>query len=348
MKKSSKIMIALGSSLLSISAAHASVPNHSDPTTFLGPTLRLGLTSPLSDITAYSLAGEVGFKNFRVGATMAWRLRQEQRLKLSAEYLWQDLTYPFFSGNTNRWVTQFAIGGDYEYLLADYTASPSLVLSGYYSRAASSSLGTVTGVFVNSVGGVQRFINNRRIAGANAGGLAPGMTMHPWSGGKVGVDLNWDDVSYDKHYYPNQNSNGFGGTFRMSQVILDNVVIGGSAAIREPFNNYAANLGWTNLPFYGLWTLGLNGEYTTGKNSLPNSYNIGLSADYFLDQGCTTAAAQKEAANRFVNPRRDYKGEALVPVMPANDFLPWTAEPAVYMPTVLAVQDESVAYPPLD
>lgn len=337
MKQSVKLGMALVSALLGITSTYAGIPNNDDPTTFLGPTLRGGYTTPLSDMTALSVSGEVAPKNFRIGGTLAWRLAENQRLKLSAEYLWQDITYAFFSGNTDQWVDQGAIGAAYVYSLAGYSFDPELGVSAYYSHAPDESLSTVTGTYVNNLGNVTGFTDVRRIAGSDAGGISPGVTVQPWRGGKVGLDLNYDYVNYNTNYNNNHDAHGFGGTARLSQMLTNNVNLGVSAAIRQPFNNYQAHLAWSNVPYHGRWTLGLNGAYTSGKaTTLPNTWNAGISADYFMDQTCGSAAAQRADATKFM----DLKGEAPAPVH--DNFLEWTADPAVYMPQVLAIPDEDL------
>src|SRR5262245_6813264 len=115
MKKIAKLALALGSTLLCLSAFATSIPNNDDPTTFLGPTLKGRYTGPMSDNTAFSVLGEAGLKNFRVGATLGWRVDANQRLKLSAEWLRQEITYAFFSGNSDQWVNQWAVGAGYQY-----------------------------------------------------------------------------------------------------------------------------------------------------------------------------------------------------------------------------------------
>lgn len=334
MRKVAKIAITLVSTLMCLTSAYSGIPNNDDPTTFLGPTLRGGYTTPLSDMTALSVSGEVAPKNFRVGGTLAWRLAENQRLKVSAEYLWQDITYSFFSGNTDQWVNQGAIGAAYVYSLMGYSYNPELGISGYLSHAPNESLSTVTGTYVNNLGVVTGFTDVRRIAGSNAGGISPGITVQPWRGGKAGLELNYDAVNYDTNYGTNRDAHGFGGTAKLSQMLTDHINLGVSAAVRQPFNNYQAHLAWSDVPYYGRWTVGLNGAYTSGKNTLPSTWNAGLSADYFMDPSCGTLSSQRAAGTKFM----DLKGEAPAPVR--DNFLEWTADPAVYMPQVLAIPDE--------
>src|SRR5579862_5543579 len=163
MKKVTRISLILGSMLACLSTAYSSIPNNDHPKTFLGPNIKGSYSSPITDITAYSIAGEAGLKNFRLGGTIGWRLQDNQRIKTSVEYLWQKITYPFFDGNTDQWVQQGAIGADYQYEFLGYSYEPLFDLNVYASHAPSKTLGTDTGVFINSSGLSQNFVDMRRI-----------------------------------------------------------------------------------------------------------------------------------------------------------------------------------------
>lgn len=238
MKKAHRLLQGFASTLLCVGSASASIDNTNQPTTFLGPTVEASYTHLLSQKTAVSFAGEAGVKNFRLGGTLGWTLVENQRIKLSGEYLTQDLTYSFLSGNTNQWVQQGAIGADYQYEFLNHAYKPQFDLSVYYSNAPSKNLNPATITYQ----GLSNVINYRRIAGSNAGGISPGITVQPWHGGKVGVALNYDDVVYETHYLPSDNPIGFGGTAHLDQMLTNNLSLGLLAAVRQPFNNYEANL----------------------------------------------------------------------------------------------------------
>ena len=333
MKKILSIVFTLFGALLYISTAYAS-----QPTTFLGPTLRGSYTNVFTNSTAFSVAGEAGVKDYRVGGTLGWKIQDDQRLKITGEYLGQKITYNFFAGDTQQWVTQGAVGASYEHDFSMYAFKPQFDLSGYYSHAPSKNLNAVSGTFINSGGVLQNFVDTRRIAGSNAGGVAPGVTIQPWQGAKTGVDLNYDSVSYNKHGVPSEDAKGFGGTARFNQALTKDVDLGLVAGIRQPFNNYQANLNWTKDSSAGEWIWGLGAAYTVGKNTLPGTYNVVASVSFLADQ--KTPAA--EEARRYENQKNHYKDEAPLPLPKSNDFKKWTSDPAVYMPQVLAIPDESV------
>lgn len=310
--------------LLNMYAANAaSIPNHDHPTTFLGPTIKGAYTSTLDETTAYSIAGEAGLKNFRAGGTVAWRIEDSQRFKISAEYLWQQLTYAFFVGNNNQWVNQSAVGADYQYDLA-YRLQLNMNVA--FTHAPSKSMSTVTGSFVNRFGSLQSFADTRHIAGSNGLSASPGISFQPWLGNTTGVGLNYDNVNYDKKYPANKDARGFGGTVHLNQVLYQQIELTMLAAVRQPYNNYQAGLGWSHLP----WAVGLDAAYTVGKNTLPNSYNLSLSLNYDLDRrdGKTSI-------------RQDLKDAIRCCVDARPRLIAWTATPAVYPPEVLAIADDN-------
>lgn len=337
MKKSIRIVLILAS-LLGINDASASAPNSDHPKTFLGPTARVAYTAPLTDVTAFSLAAEAGVKNYRVGGTVGWQFQDFQRVKLTGEFLWQKLTYSFFSGDSEQWVQQGAIGADYQFDFGS-AYSPQFDLSVYYSHAFSKDLSFVSGSYTMPAAGATptlvEYIDLRRIAGSNAGGFSPGLTLQPFAGTAITVAANYDNVSYDTSYIPSQDVKGVGGTLTLNQQLTDSLNVNLTAALRKPFNNYAAAMAWDNLNYYGSWSLGLFANYTIGKNILPDSWDAGVTASY---------SPECVSMRRVSDYKGNMKGEAgeLITAPATTPFLSWVADPAVYMPQVLAVADDQI------
>lgn len=328
MRKFVSIILGLITTLFFAGIVSASIPNNSHPTTFLGPILKGSYTNTYNNTTAYSVLGEAGVQNFRLGGTVGFVVQNNQRLKVSAEYLFQKITYPFFVGNTSQWVNQGAVGAAYQYDFdAGWWIVPQFNLSAFYSHAPSKSLGTETGVFTNRLGVQQNFVDMRRIAGSNAAGIAPGVGFSLWQGSEAGLDLNYDSVRYDKRYSPNEDAIGFGGTARFTQMMTNSISLGLLAAVRKPFNNYQADIGWN---MQGV-IFDVMGAYTAGKNTLPSTWNVGVSADYVLDQ-MPTPTMQRQLAKNFVAK------------FPTAQLTQWVATPAVYLPQVLAIPDEKVSF----
>lgn len=341
MKKLSMLFLTLGLAVFAICTSFASnSSSHRDqPTTFLGPTLTENYATLLTEDTAISLLGELGVRNLRANGTFGLKLNESQNLKLSLEGLTQRIRYGFFSGDTDQWVSQGAIGLGYEYDFLDTCYQPQFDIDAYFSHANSKNLTTRTGTLINTTILTQTFANNRRIAGSNAEGVAPGVSITPWQGARIGADLNYDNVRYDTKYREDDDATGFGGTVHLSQQIIDNIGFGVSAAWRRPFNNYAAGISWTDCPYFGSWTVGVDGEYTVGKKRLPDTYNVGVFASYAIDP--TPKAAPISLKGESVIGDPPGKASPLLASSNAN-FLSFTQRPAVYLPQVLAIPDENV------
>lgn len=323
------IVLASAFSFMNMTFA-TTIPNTNDPSTFLGPTLRVGMTSNIGNESAYSIAGEAGPRIGRVSGSLGWKIGDNQRFKVTAEYLWQQITYGFFSGNAEFWGQQGTAGVVYQYDLSNVAFNPQVGFNAYASHSPSKTFGNDLGIFVNAQGITQNFTDNRRATGGRGYGASPVITLIPWQGGKIHGEVNYDNVGYDNNYPVNQNARGFGATAGIHQALTQQVDLGIGAAIRQPFNSYAANVTWANVPYMKNWALELFGEYTVGKHTLPDTYNVGICADFFLDS--------RVQISETANP----KGELPVTTPVADNLLAWTASPAVYMPVVLSVADEHV------
>lgn len=296
-------------------------PPGSDPKTFLGPILQLSRQDTFTENTGFAVLGEAGPRNFRASGTLGFITTPHQRLKLSLEYLWQNITYAFFSGDSSQWVSQGALGLAYEAdVPSDHRFQTQFNFSGFLSHAPSKTLSTETGTYLNN-NVVTNFMDFRRIAGSNAGGVSPGLTTQPWEGGKLNLNVNYDNVRYDTTYTTNKDAKGLGGTVSLNQALVHNVDLNALASVRAPFNQYEADLGWTTPTKLGEWRIGLGSDVVIGKNTLPSTYTLTLSANYLPNQPEPHSTRAKIAAWRFID---------------------WLSKPAVYLPQVLAVPDERV------
>lgn len=320
MKRISKLALAITSTMVCL-LANAGVPNHEDPTPFLGPTLEMSHTSYLNACYAYSFLGELGFRHVRGSATLGWNIDNIQRVKGTVEILSQKLGFGFTSGDVEEWVTQGALGADYVYAL-NWFNNLALDVDGFFAYSTSKNLRTRYGFYRNLQGGIVDFVNYRHIAGARAFGVGPGIILNPWIGSTASLRLNYDNVHY-RTRFRNNNHDGFGGTVKLTQLISDNVDITLLAGLRHPFNNYLIDLGWNNLSYMGRWNLGMYGEYVNGRYDLVNSWNIGFRADYFFDPEVTVDTKKGKVQARASDP-----------------FVNWVGEPAVRMPQVLVVTDQ--------
>lgn len=321
MKKLSKIALVICGTALSISTANAS----HNSTTFLGPSLQGTYTSTITDETAYSINGEAGIKNLRAGGTFGINLACNQRIKVSGEYLAQRINYNYWSGNrSNQWMGQGTVGSGYQYDFGNTRFNPQFDLNAYVSTAPSKSFNERTVTVIDPLTDITTITTyNRRIAGSHSYNISPGIAFQPWCGSKAGFEFNYDNVRYlTRHLNTRkQDPKGWGGTARLNQYVAKNIEVGVLAAVRQPFNNYRASVAWNRDTHIGVWALGVDGNYVAGKHRLPNTYNVGLTADVFIDRLCEPCKEAKAFTQHFLG---------------------WTSDTSAHMPQVLAVGNQRI------
>lgn len=286
---------------------------------FLTPTFSNGSQ-------AFSFLGEVGNKNFRGNATYGASIGSCQRLKLSGEYLLQDLNYRFFTTHKRAWVSQVGVGGTYEYLFKR-TAFQSVDANFSYSHAFNRHLGSKA-VFIDG----QNFTINRRVAGSDAFLSHLGTTLSLWHCAFLSLYGNYDHVTYHRQFRQESHVEGFGGSAEFTQQFAKEFNLALTAQWRKPFNFFQAVLNWNRL--YDCWgiTCGLYGSYTKGKEHLPNVAMAGIQLGFTFGgkkancccrtfENCCSSSSENCYDRLFCN------------------LANWVSKPAIYSPVVLAISD---------
>ena len=98
----------------------------------------------------------------RVNSTYGLALTEQQRVKLTYEFLDENLDFSFPDDTVSKWVYQHALGGDYAYLL-DNAYIESIGFGGYYTHSSSKDL-----------------TQEHRIAGANSGNTHADVSLRLW------------------------------------------------------------------------------------------------------------------------------------------------------------------------
>lgn len=293
--------------------------------TSLSPTLRIVLNPcNISQESAVSFLGEFGVRNLRLNGTVGMNLFKDNRLKVSVDYLKQQLGYNFSSGNTHQTINQFAIGGTYEYYL-DCWKIANVEATLFYSRAKGHTLSNVTCVSPSST-------LSRHIAGGRDYGLSFGGYMLPWQCAKAGVFVYYDFVMYRKKFSTDRVVQGPGIGFSFGQKLYYNLEYDCRAEFRTPFLYYFGLLNWNSnyLRRYGDLKIGIFGSYTSGNSGLPDCSCIGVQLSFNF--GCCNPCLSTSNCN---NPctQSCYKS--------CPTLCDWTEIPAVYVPEVLAITEQN-------
>jgi len=290
------------------------------------PQVRLTLEPILyNDFNAVFLLGEAGHRHYRINGTYGLNFCTDHFIKIGGEWLTEDLEYKFYSGRQRRWVSQAAGGAVYRYVLPFSCYSIiSFNLSFDYSKANKQDLKSFDCSDLSTL--------QRRISGGQNGGGTLGFTALPWRGGEVTVALTYDCLRLNRKHQHDENLHGYGGAVAWKQRLWRNVNMKIIAEIRRPYEFYEAQFDFVNWTMGGDYTLGIFGNYTHGKKSLPNTigYGIVLGADLGA-QSCRTGCSRSSSCR----PNEPC-------LSPVYDLASWAAVPAVYIPEVLAITDQII------
>lgn len=353
-----RALLALPLFIASLSAEECTQCDHKPRQTnnSLSPITRLVVApSMLTEDIGVSLLGEVGTKNYRIGGTLAGSadfLPEGSQLKVSGEYLSQKLAYGFYSGKLHRWVNQYAVGGEYRYMMPACGGLSSWInsldVNITYAEACSRHV-KATDCPVNPLTN-QIPTLFRNVAGGQNAHIDIGTTLTPWCNAQFFVGVDYDYTYYKRKYQNNLRSSGFGGSLWLNQILPNNFNLDLGIEFRRPFNYYSAAMKW-NTPFScGNLSLGIFASYTNGRNKLPNSSVAGVSIDFSFGGGPLFPSETPFSNYAFDDFGMPMLYTSCCECPCDSQLLAWIAKPAVYMPTVLAIADQTFTYrtaPPL-
>jgi hypothetical protein len=262
-----------------------------------------------------------GPNEFRGNITAGYAFSKEHQLKLTYEYLTQNLPFDFASGSIDEWVAQHSIGATYQYVLR-HEIVHSLELSGYVTRAGSKDLSTVTyNQQMVSANDFAYDVNYRRIAGGNEDTLMASLNLFPFADKKTAltVGAGYSQVSYDTQYENNSDYNSNkGAAYKVELTRL----LSPTAKLETSVNSTASSREH-KIQLSHILPKKLEGtvtaQYTVGQAGLPDESSVLF--------GLRFPAPDSYALGGF----SDMQG-----------FATWLEKPVMYYNRVLAIKDELV------
>lgn len=213
---------------------------------------------PVPYVGAYSLLGEISKKHLRGSAAYGSMLTQDTLVKVSGEYLSQKLKFDFQEDIHRKWVSQYGIGLESSYALGccffrDLNVNVKYAHSNAYNfDEFNDHIAKGWGIFSSL--GASFFLNF---------GLLYAM-------------VDYDYVAFNHSITRNDIIRGFGGTVGYFQKLPFQSSVFLLAEMRQPYDNYKAEVNvcfsLCNLALRG----GLFGQYTDGKYGIPNFWTGGL------------------------------------------------------------------------
>lgn len=311
----------------------------------LGVIAEVKLASYLSHSQRDALALELnaGPNVFRANTTYGLGITDKQRIKVTYDYLRQQLDFDFASGTTSQWVDQSAIGMDYAYLL-DNRFFESIEWGGYFSHSSSKTLSDAP------VDTSLSKYTQRRIAGANAGNIHADLALHLWPHSRLTGGIDYDIVHFDTQYKTSAMSTyqttggindsavfrtkkdediqGLGGHVQLEQRLLPQLKATLRAGLRQTEYQYTVGIGWL-LPSPSGTQFELNtmtnyvDSHATGHRFFTNGARLNMAFS-------PSTGIYNESTNQS-----------------HRSILDWTRKPAVRMTTVLAIADSTAYIRPL-
>jgi len=264
---------------------------------------------------AIELAG--GWKEFRVNMTLGQEITENQRIKISAEYLLQELFYSFDSGSEHHWSGQAAAGASYQYLLHNRFIK-GFDISGFYANAESKT-------YAKKFSSEGILVNRRRVAGSDSAELTGGVTTTLWPGSYIGASFGYAFVDYRTNFSNDPGNDGFAEHVEFQQLLGRNVKLHFYQSYSDLYEYYEGGLFWL-VPTDASTRLELGVIYSY----LDTDATIGHENRVAINIGFAWDANRHGARNSYAMNSED----------PSRGFVAWTAKPAARMETVLTVSDQ--------
>lgn len=275
----------------------------------LGWILGLGVVQMIDGNMGVALKMGLGANEIRGNLTGGWAFTDNQQLKITYEYLRQNLPFDFATGTVNSWVYQNGIGGAYQYLLRSRILH-SLELSGHYIASANQNYDSI--LFYE---GNTPYINIRRIAGGKEKTVQAVANFSPFYNTILALGGGYSTVNYDTKYENGQDVSTVAYKAELSHLLRPTIKL--SAAVNNNASNTDSNLKVSKI--VKNVELALTGEYSQGRGNIQDSKTIMLGVNYPAPK--VYALASQDVMTELKN---------------------WIEKPVLFVPRVLAVRDELV------
>lgn len=252
-----------------------------------------------------------GLNERRANVTLGYAITPKQQIKLTYEYLAQNLPFDYASGTVNQWVSQNALGGAYQYML-DNGIVRALEIYGNYTKAQSKELSTVEMYTDN----ILTQLDYRRIAGGTQTNTGVNVTLTPLKGTILKVGAGYSSLSFDTKWENNDANAVLAYNADVSQLLTPTLMVGAGIGTTAAGSTYTAKVSKI-LP----WSLeaSLMGQYTASTEGIPGATTVTAGLSY---------PAPKTYTNVFSQSLSDLKS--------------WVQTPVIYNTRVLAKAEEKL------
>lgn len=261
--------------------------------------------------TAAAFKLSAGLNERRANVTLGYAITPKQQIKLTYEYLSQNLPFDYASGTVNEWVNQNAFGAAYRYML-DLGILRSLEAYATYTKAGSKELSEVEMYTDNLL----TQINYRRIAGGTEKVAGANVTLTPFKSTVVKVGGGYSTLNFDTKWQNSEDTAALVYNAEISHLLTPSTMITTGIGNTASGRTHTAKISQI-LP----WSLEASvlGQYTATTNDIPSATSVTASLSY---------PAPKTYTNMFAEGIGKLKD--------------WVEKPVIYNTRVLAKAEERV------
>jgi|GEM_PF-3822426 len=251
-----------------------------------------------------------GFNEQRANITLGHTISPQQQLKITYEYLSQNLPFDFAGGEVDEWVNQNAFGAAYRYLLLNRVLH-SIELNGYYIHANNKDLSD--DIFYD---GNEAYLDLRHIAGGVEETVTAGVTLTaPTYPLLCNLGIGYSHLAYDTEYEDDQNTATLAFNAGLDYLITNHTQF--STRISNSAAETDENIKISQI-FPAQFEVSLAGHYSQGQAGQPNSRSITLTLAY------PVASYRMKQEDRL------------------SQLKTWIQQPVIRAPRVLAIKDEKI------
>lgn len=285
----------------------------------LGMIFNTRYTHQFNKNFAIGAIGEYGPNQYRLSGTVGHTLWTDGQIKLTSEYLSQNLPFEFDSGNIDQRVHQSAYGFELRQNLHQ-NIFQNFSLGGYRAQSPNVSLANVTFVSDDFY-----YTNQRNIAGAVSQGVNVGTDLKLTSCTELSTQLFYDDVHYNTQFTENsdENSSRLGSALSLEQILSERLKFSLKREARAIDNTYRGEVAWVpeSTQSFGA-QFSLFAQRLISTNTMPNSNSYGLNVTLLSDENT-------HAPNYTCAPSDNM-----------TSIGEWVKTPAVYMDRVLSIAEQ--------
>ncbi|MBS0350906.1 MAG: hypothetical protein JSR33_06950 [Proteobacteria bacterium] len=234
--------------------------------------------------TAAAFKLSAGLNERRANVTLGYALTPQQQIKLTYEYLAQNLPFDFSTGTVNQWVNQNAFGGAYRYLLNNGIVR-ALELYGTYTKANSKDLSSIEMYTDNQL----TDIDYRRIAGGTEATTGGAVTLTPFQNTILKLGAGYSTLSFANKWSSSDTNSVLAYDAEISQLLTPTLMVSGGVGNTASGSTYTAKISKI-LP----WSLegSLTGQYMATTNDIPGSTSVTASLSYPAPKAYTNVFTQ--------------------------------------------------------